>query len=638
MNCEQVEELLSAYLDDTLAVEEEAAESADQLRPAITAHLTECLHCRTILADFRRFDSLLVHLPRIAPNPALRDRIFSSSEYLELTGTYESSIDHRDTAQTRPYKSVRRDAPGCPHLVALPGGRRSSTSRLQASSRISKRPEVTLPAQKSHSGWGLRAMQLAIVAALLLTLGIGSLIGWNLRQQSQEPVVNSRAITPPAGPDLHAPLSAGMRFVFLRDGALWSTPADSSTPAQQLTPKNVTVAANWTVSPPLPGRSAGDLVAYIDLQRAQVHTIRSDGQRDTVVQQPLLRAGITPTSVWDTQTGQAILDGLAWSKDGNMLAFVADPTGTGATNLYILTLSTGTIQKITPPIKGSVSNPVWSPDGIRIAFAVTHNGIVSIIDYNTQNNGLLVIMTSINSQAHPNDTLQTLNWSPSTDAPCITWSVGDASQVHSIWVHHVGMGDPASSQLILSGQYAQAIYSRNGHGVGSWLAVSLVAGRPANLLRVDVTPGALPVTLTSGKHVGLAQWSSDGTQADYLDSMAADVGTLHIVNVTTGADTPIAQKVANEPAPSWSEDGQHLAYSTGTQVVVVNTQNSQQPEYIKLHGPASTFLWSVTSPQQLIVALRDGQQGTYLVDIQHNVAHQVDQQQVNGSIFWTEIP
>ncbi len=639
MNCEQVRELLSAYLDDTLAIEEEAAEAADQLHLAITAHLTECPHCRTVLADFRRFDSLLAHLPRINPNPALRDRIFSSPEYLELTGTYNSSIDSIDTAQTRPYKRVRRNTPGRPYLVALPGGRRSSTSRFQASSRISDRTEITPPAQKSHIGWGLRAMQVAIVAALLLTLGVGSLIGWNLRQQSQESVTNSSAITPPAGPDLHAPLSAGMRFVFLRNGALWSTSADSGTPAQQLTPKHVMVAANWVVSPPLPGRSAGDMVAYIDLQQAQVHTIRSDGQRDTVVQQPLLKAGITPTSVWDTQTGEAILDSLAWSKDGNMLAFVADPTNTGTTNLYILTLSTGTVQKITPPIKGSVSNPVWSPDGIRIAFAVAHNGTVSIIDYNTQNNGLLVITTGINSQAHPSDTLQTLDWSPSMDAPSITWSVGDVNQVHSIWVHHVGMGGPASSQLILSGQYAQAIYSRNGHGgVGSWLAVSLMAGRPANLLRVDVIPGALPVTLTTGKQVGLAQWSSDGTQADYLDSIASDAGTLHIVNVTTGADTPIAQKVANEPAPSWSEDGQHLAYSTGTQVVVANTQNSQQPEYIKLHGPASAFLWSMTSPQQLVVALRDGQQGTYLVDTQHNVAHQVDQRQVSGSIFWTEIP
>ena len=58
MNCEQVEELLSAYLDDTLAVGE-TAEFAHQLKRQIEAHLQECLSCRTTLVDFRRFDALL---------------------------------------------------------------------------------------------------------------------------------------------------------------------------------------------------------------------------------------------------------------------------------------------------------------------------------------------------------------------------------------------------------------------------------------------------------------------------------------------------------------------------------------------------------------------------------------------------
>src|SRR5260221_10418682 len=67
---------------------------------AITTHLTGCLHCSTILADFPRFDNLLAHMPRISPSPALRDKIFSSPAYLELTGTNNSI----DTATTRPYK------------------------------------------------------------------------------------------------------------------------------------------------------------------------------------------------------------------------------------------------------------------------------------------------------------------------------------------------------------------------------------------------------------------------------------------------------------------------------------------------------------------------------------------------------
>jgi len=42
MNCEQIKELLSAYLDDTLAPNE---------RQAVLQHLSTCEECRAILDD-----------------------------------------------------------------------------------------------------------------------------------------------------------------------------------------------------------------------------------------------------------------------------------------------------------------------------------------------------------------------------------------------------------------------------------------------------------------------------------------------------------------------------------------------------------------------------------------------------------
>jgi dipeptidyl aminopeptidase/acylaminoacyl peptidase len=381
------------------------------------------------------------------------------------------------------------------------------------------------------------------------------------------------------------------------------------------------------------------MLAYIDLQQAFVHTLRSDGQRDSIVQQPLLKAGVTPASVWDTDTGAAILNSLAWSKDGSMLAFVADPTGTGFTGLYILSTATGTVQKVPLLMKGRVSHPVWSPDGMRIAFELTNNGTVSILDYNTQNHGLLVITSSVSSQTYPKDGVLTLDWSPNTDTPAITWSVGVSGHVHSIWEQHVGLGGTAAPRLLLRGDYVQAIYSQNGHGgVGSWLVVTSFAGHPANLLRLDVTPGTFPIALTRGKQVNFAEWSSDGTQVDYLDSVSSHVGALHIVNATTIVDRLIATKVTNEPAaPAWSTDGQQLVYSTGTQTIVV-TVDSGKLQPLNLHGLASVFVWSPDSPRQLVVVVSDGQQGVYLVDTQRNTVLQVDQQNVSGPILWSEVP
>ena len=643
MNCEQVEELLSAYLDDMLAIGE-TAEAADQLRLDVAAHLTNCVQCSVALADFRRFDALLAQMPRVSPDPALRNRIFTSPEYLELTGTDDINVAGTDNEQTAPYRNIRRDTPGRPQLVALPGGRRSSSSEPNASSPkgISQRlvaPPIVQKRQRVGGVGGLRIMQTIIAATILLTLGVGGLIGWNLWMQKNTPASSIRMYTPPAGPSSRGPLSAGMHFVFLRDGTLWSAPADGSTPAVQLTPKDITVGANWVVSSPLPGRSAGNMLAYIDLQRALVHTIRSDGLRDTIVQQPLLKAGVAPSSVWDTAMGEDILTSLTWSKDGSMLAFIADPAGKGSTSLYILSAATGTVQTVSLPMKGSVSHPVWSPDGIRVAFVLTNNGKTSILDYNTQNHGLLMITSLLNSPSYPNDTVLTLDWSPDSNTPAITWSVGVIGQVHSIWLRHVGAGSTTTPQLLINGNFVQAIYSRNGHGgAGSWLLVTSVLGRAGNLWRFDVTPGAYPVALTSGKQVNFAQWSSDGTQVDYLDSISSGVGTLYIINVTTVVNTLIAKGVANEPAPAWSEDGQQLVYNTGTHTIVINVQGNKKLQPLTLQGLASAFVWSATSPHQLVVALIDGKQGVYLVDTQHNSTLQLDQQAINGPILWTEVP
>ena len=652
MNCEQVEELLSAYLDNMLVLGE-TAEAALQLHTEITEHLQGCLQCSNILADYRRNDTLLSEMPRVSPDLALRNRIFTSPEYLELTGTsnvfsafhaFSASFD-KDTLHTPAYNSTRRDpsrSPSRPHLVALPGGRRTSSSTAPTTKSPSTRQEArvtALPSRRRH--WGLRIMQMAIVATILLTLGVGSFISWNIWQQ-QNITATTDAITPPAGLPEHGPLSAGMRFVFLRNGMLWSTPADGSSRPQQLTSANVVVADNPVISPPLSGRTAGDMLAYIDLQHAFVHIIRSDGQRDTRIQQPLLKTGVQPSFVWDTGTGATILNSLAWSKDGSMLAFVADPHGTGLTNLYLYSIDTGTVQMVSLPMIGSVAYPVWSPDGVRVAFELTSNGVESVLDYNTQNHGLLTISNNVASSANPTDTVQTLDWSPDANEPAITWSVGQMGHIHSIWLHHVGIGDTSTSQVLATGNYAQAVYSRTGYnGVGSWLLVTAPIGQSANLWRVDVTPGALPIVLTYGKQVSVAQWSPDGVHIAYIDSVSSGVGVLHVLDATTGADTQMASGVAIEPLPAWSANGQILAYNTGTQIVVVNIasmQAGQKPYPLSLQGPATAFIWSLTVPSQLVVAVSDGQQGIYLVDTQHRTMQQLDQKDISSPILWTQVP
>jgi Putative zinc-finger/WD40-like Beta Propeller Repeat len=621
MNCERVEELLSAYLDNALALEEWRE---------VSVHLQTCTRCNALLAEFSRNDALIARLPRFSPDPALYNRIFSSPEFLELTGTFDiSSETQKDwTIPKLPASHSHRDVSVRHQLVAIPGGRSTTpTPSIQPP-----------PPRRSRNSRTLRALLVALAATIILAIGVGSFLGLNSWRQTQ--VTNNGAITPPTNPQQSGPLSAGVRFVFLRDGTLWSIVTNSSSKqADRLTPSNVTVAAGWAVSPAQAGRLAGDTLAYIDLQKALVHIIRSDGQQDIIIRQPLLNANIQPASVWDTDTGAMILNSLAWSYDGSMLAFVAAPNGTGQTRLFIYSTETGITHMVPVPLstKGSISTPVWSPDGMRVAFELVSNGSVSIFDYNTQNHGLLAITNGLASQA--GDTVLSLNWSPNLDEPAITWSVGVIGHVHSLWVRRVGVDGAIQPLRLLAGDYVQAIYSRNGNdNTGSWLVVNSAAGQAGDLWRIDVVLGSGLVRLTSAKQVNFAQWSTDGMRVDYLDALSSGVGALHVVDIRTGIDSLIATGVVNDPAPAWSIDGQELVYSTGTRIGIVNLHAGNGTLFLKLNGVASSFAWSVTAPHQVVVSLRDMSQGIYMVDTLHNTWLQMDTLGASGPFEWTEIP
>ena len=608
MNCEQVKELLSPYLDNALAQEES--------RTVIT-HLAHCAECNRVLADFQHFDTLLARMPRIGPDAALRERIFSSPAYFELTGT--SGARDRRAQPTTPQQRVQ---PGAhPHLVALPTRDPDHSASRGAIGTASK------GSGSARGGWGQRVMQVVIAATVLLTLGVGGFIGWNLWQKQTTVANNSGGITPPAALQ-QGPIPAGMRFVFLRNGALWSAPTDGGDGVRRLTAPQNSVATSWTVRPALVGRYAGNMVAYIDLQQGFVHTIRSDGQNDTVIRQALFQPG--QALPWQTATGATIRDSLTWSQDGSMLAFLAAPRG--VPQLYVYMLATGEIRQVTLPMPGAVSRPVWSPDSVRLAFEVQAGGNVSILDYNTQTRGVLTLSTL---PERPGDAVLALDWSSNTAIPALTWSIGGAGHVHSIWTQRVGVAENVGPSLLISGDYLEARYSQNGSGpTGKWL---LVTGNAAGTIVTLNLAGGIE-KVAAGQQISDAQWSPDGLSIGYFAAVASGSGTYHVVNTLTGIDTLIATGVVTNPSPAWSSDGSHLAYSTGTRTLIADMQKPATAQALKQQGTVTAFSWSATDPARLVLVQNNGQQGIYLVDTQHNTSLQLDKGTIQGPLQWTEIP
>jgi WD40 repeat protein len=608
MNCEQVEEHLSAYLDNMLAPEEYRA---------LTIHLQNCLRCMISLTELRQNDMLLAQLPRFHPPAILYKRIFSAPEF---AGYIQMHAEHRTPAGGHMLR-VHEPASPSHHLTSAPLARFS-------------------PARPTRRQIPLTPLKWALAAALVVVFGTATFFGLNFPRSVR--TVLPAAITPPAaGPDSRQtiPLAAGTRFVFLRAGTLWSVLIDGGAhQPERLTPAGITVAAGWQVSQRARGHLAGDMLAYIDQQSARIHTIRSDGQLDTAVPQALLKGEGGPIA-WGGNTAITILNSLAWSADGSTLAFAGNPAGDGQIHLYLYSLATQMVQEIFPGLPGSATHPVWSPDSTRLAFTLVYNSTMSVLDYNIQSRGILNLSNLAASQGDSTRQILTLGWSSVASAPAVTWSLGSIGRISSLWIHRMGASGTRNPQLLLGGPYLQALYSPGGdHGAGSWLVVTAIAGRAGDVWHIDLTPGAQPLPLSQGKQVSLARWSPDGAGVFYLDGQNNGSGSGHLVNLANGRDQLLSNNVAANPAPTWSEDGWQLAYSAGTTLTFVNVTDGSQVARLQLPGRIMNLAWSPLATHRLIVLLDGPGAGLYLVDGQHTASVRLDHAEATGTIQWTEIP
>ncbi len=646
MNCEQVEERLSAYLDNMLAPQE---------RRDVTIHLQTCPRCMMSLAELRQNDILLSQLPRESPSAALRTRLFAIPEVRQLLEAAgyppRSSTLFEQTQPLTP--SLRQALEERPRFASLPGGRGVSQAPFALSeSEIPPTPPTLQlrPASRSYTTRQYdpprrrkrRAAPLlwTLAALLVAALGLASFLALSQYRPAAGNANLAGAITPPAAPfgGQTVPLAAGSRLVFLRDGALWSVLAEGGKhQPERLTPANVQVAAGWVVNPPQGNHDAGDLLAYVDLQGRRVHTLRSDGQQDTAVPLALLPA--SGAANWQSASGQAVLTSLAWSPDSSSLAFVADPTGSGQTGLYLFTPANGTVRALATGIKGSAAQPAWSPDGSRLAFSLAHDGVISVMDYNLKDHSARDLSNLAEARGNSEDGVLSLNWFTNGQQTAVTWSLGSIGRVSGVWIHRVGSGAATYPQRLTSGTYLQAQYSPGSNNeTGGWLLVTSVAGRAGDLWRLNLAANGQSVPLSQGKQISFARWSPDGTTIFYLDENLNGVGHGHLVNVVTGNDQLLPEQAAMNPAPDWSADNLQLAYSTGTQIAIANTQHSGQLTHLHLQGQISGLSWSPAAVHQLIISLSGPQPGLYLVDTRQNTSLQLAPNSIGSVIQWTQIP
>jgi Tol biopolymer transport system component/anti-sigma factor RsiW len=583
MNCERAEEHLSAYLDDMLD---------PQLREEVRAHLDRCAHCREVLADYRRFDALLGMTPRIEPPAALRDRLFGSPEYAALLA--ELAAEHRGSpVATRPrLRPVAQEAEAEPELAlaAAPGQRRAR-------------------AHRAPPGWTRVALQTAAVFVLLL--GSALLLKQGLFRSGTTSVVSTRTIGNPGQSGI--PLAAGARVVYAHDGALWSAPELGPGLAQRLSAKSVTVGDVWSVS------ADGRLVAYMDDRTGKLHVVRSDGQSDTVIAN--LGAGCCSDSA-----SLAFTPGLAWSPDGTQLTYVARGT-TSLTALHVVNADGTNNRAIAGAAAAIVGRPVWSPDGLYVAFTQSSGDTTSVWAYDlitSQSQELAAQADPANASAG----IRTLAWLQDPLNPSVTWAAWDrgAGSVSGLFTAQLKAGTNVERLTPAGMSFNAADFSATRDG-GTWLAASAADGlHTSRLYTVSARSGGLGASVDTGNTIREVYWSPAGDAATYVTAdgkLGAWTPNGTTVQILSGVDGPVV----------WSPDGRHLVAETTGGLVSVSMSHGLPAVQTPVGRDAGAVL-VVWTPDGRAFAI-SGTGGVYIATTGGTQLKRVDTQQAAGVAAWS---
>ena len=259
---------------------------------------------------------------------------------------------------------------------------------------------------------------------------------------------------------------------------------------------------------------------------------------------------------------------------------------------------------------GGDLDPVWSPDGTRIAWVHYYDGKGDILVANADGTN------KRNLTNHPKDDRAPV-WSP--DGTKIAFA---SYRTNDRWEVYV-MNADGSNVIKLTNQQCQShdpVWSPDGTkiaficGLNQYAEVYVMNADGSNQTRLTSDPTDLY------REDSALDWSPDSTRLAFVKFYNKDhnKGNIYVVNVNTQAITQLTSKENASYSPQWSPDGTKIAFSTyldgSYEIAVMNPDGSNVVNLTRTAKADFVPRWSTDGLMISFISLRDGNKELYVMN------------------------